>query len=173
MTSASKLEVCSLKRKKEFWKAPQFQAGVAKGIVVELLGNARTEWLLSLFSLHAEHYIFWCEREIKVNPTAIKQRGVGLQRIKFVTSAEEDIQATLRLALESKFYPFVVAPNKFVDIKIYQRFQFLSGKSKGTLFLLGDQKFSTAWPISLQLEINFSKEGFNIHIERQKHGVRG
>jgi hypothetical protein len=157
---------------REFWPAPDFGAGVAKGIVVELLGHARTEWLLSFFAQHPELFIFWCESKAQINPTAIFQRGIALERIKFVNCEPEDLQQSLRLALESKFYPFVVATNSFEDVKIFQRFHFLSEKSKSTLFLLGDQKFSQAWPISLQLEINFSDEGYKIEIQRQKHGVR-
>jgi hypothetical protein len=155
---------------KEFWAAPDFSAGVAKGIVAELLGNARTEWLLKFFAMHTEQYIFWCERESAANPTAIYQRGVNLERIKFVNSSG-DLQIPLRLALECQHYPFVVAPNGFSDIKIFQRFQFLAEKSKSTLFLLGNQNFSQAWPIALQLEINFSPEGFNLWVQKQKYGI--
>lgn len=154
---------------KELWNAPDFPSGVARGIVAELIGNARTEWLLQLFTLHPEHYILWCEREPKANPTAIHQRGVRLERIKFVNSAG-DLQQPLRLALESQFYPFIIAPNRFDDIKTYRRFHLLAEKSKSTLFLLADQKLSQAWPISLQLEINFSDRGFQITAHRQKHG---
>lgn len=155
---------------REFWRAPGTVSGVAKGIVAELLGNARTEWLLQLFALHPEPFIFWCERDTQVNPTAIHQRGVGLERIKFVRCAG-DLQPVLRLALESQFYPFIVAPNQFQDVKIFQRFHLLAEKSKSTLFLLGDQTFSSAWPISLQLEINSSASGdFEFFTQRQKHG---
>ncbi|MBC7420639.1 MAG: hypothetical protein H7328_07920 [Bdellovibrio sp.] len=156
---------------KEFWNAPYFPSGVAKGIVVELLGNGRTEWLLQLFKMHPQHYIFWCERETLANPTAFQQRGVNLERIKFVSS-KGDLQQPLRLALDSQFYPFIVAPNNFEDIKTFQRFNLLAEKSKSTLFLLADKSFSTAWPISLQLEISSSAEGFKIDIQRQKHGAK-
>jgi hypothetical protein len=155
---------------KEFWNIPDFPSGVARGIVVELLGNARTEWLLRLFQLHPEPYILWCERESQANPVAIVQRGIRLERIKFVNSAG-DLQQPLRLALESKHYPFIIAPNRFSDIRVFQRLSILAEKSKSTVFLLGDQKFSTAWPISLQLDINFSPKGMDIFIQRQKHGV--
>lgn len=156
---------------KEFWSAPNFPSGVARGIIVELLGNARTEWLLKLLSLHPAHYILWCECESEshVNPAAIHQRGVRLERIKFVNTAG-DLQQPLRLALESQHYPFIIAPNRFKEIKVFQRLHLLAEKSKSTLFLLGDGSFSQAWPISLQLEINYSDHGFEIRVQRQKHG---
>lgn len=155
---------------KEFWSAPHFPSGIAKGIVVELLGNARTEWLLQLFTMHPDHYILWCERETSVSPTAIFQRGVGLERIKFVISGG-DLQQPLRLALESQHYPFIIAPNRFTEITTFQRLSLLAKKAKSTVFLLGDQNFSQAWPISLQLEITHDDETFAINIQRQKHGV--
>ncbi len=155
---------------REFWSAPNFPSGVARGIVAELLGNARTEWLLQLFALHPEHYILWCERECHANPAAIYQRGVKLERIKFVNTSC-DLQQPLRLALESNHYPFIVAPNRFNDTKVFQRLHLLTEKSKSTLFLLAEEKFSTAWPISLQLEISYSDDNFQIQIQRQKHGA--
>lgn len=155
---------------REFWKAPLLSSGVPKGIIVELIGNAYTEWLLQFFKEHPENYIYWCERDSSVNPTAIYQRGINLERIKFVITGDE-LQQPLRLALESNSYPFLVAPSRFDDVKIFQRLHLLAEKSKSTLFFLGQNKFSQAWPISLQLEINFSSDGIKINVHRQKYGV--
>ena len=154
---------------REFWKAPYLTSGVAKGVIAELLGNARTEWLLELLALHPEHYVFWCEQKSQANPTAFYQRGVALERIKFINT-NEDLQQPLRLALESQHYPFVIAPNRFTDIKTYQRLSLLAEKSKSTLFLFADKKFSSAWPISVQLDINFSDDGFTLDVVKQKYG---
>lgn len=174
---------------REFWQAPDFSQGVAQGIVVELLGNACTEWLIRLFVQNPEPYILWCEHESKVLPTAIVQRGVQGHRIKFVISTG-DLYPALRVALESQHYPFVVAPNSMtrasakvsskvssksgvgggMDVTSFQRLHLLAEKAKSTIFLLAEKKFSQAWPISLQLEINNSLEGFQITVHRQKHG---
>lgn len=155
---------------KEFWVAPAFPSGVAKGIVVELLGNARTEWLFQFFLLHPEPFIYWCESEPQVNPLAMHQRGLALERIKFVNS-KGNLQQAVRLALETGHYPFIVAPSRFDEVRIFQRFQLLAEKTKSTVFLLGEAKFSSAWPISLQLEITNSSRGFKIEVVRQKHGM--
>lgn len=154
---------------KEYWTAPDFASGVAKGIVAELSGNAKTEWLLALFKSNPEPFILWCERETKINPAAFYQRGVGLERIKFIHH-NGDLTPALRLALESQHYPFVVAPSYFEDVKTFQRFHLWAEKSKSTLFFLSDKKLSAAWPISLQLDICFSETGFAIDVVRQKHG---
>ena len=154
---------------REFWTAPDFPSGVAKGIVAELMGNACTEWLIKLFIVNPEPYILWCERDPKILPTAIIQRGVKPHRIKFIISGGE-LHQPLRLALESQHYPFIIAPNRMTDVTSHQRLHLLAEKSKSTVFLLADKKFSSAWPISLQLEINNSSEGFQISVHRQKHG---
>ncbi len=157
---------------KDFWSAPSFAPGIAKGSLVELMGNARTEWLLELFRLHQDALIFWCEKESSVNPTAIHQRGIALERIKFITSTAH-LQQSLRLALQSGQYPFVVAPAAFEEVRVFQRLQLLAEKSKSTLFLLAKEKFSAAWPISLQMDIHFSTDGMDITVARQKHGIQG
>ena len=154
---------------REFWAAPAFSAGVAKGIIAELIGNACTEWLLHLFCLNPEPFIFWCENESKVLPTAILQRGVELHRIKFVRGGN-NLHQLLRIALESQHYPFVVAPQRITDVTGFQRLHLLAEKSKSTVFLLNGNCFSQAWPISLQLKINFAEDGFDIFVQRQKHG---
>jgi hypothetical protein len=155
---------------REFWTAPDFPSGVAKGIVTELLGNARTEWLISLFIANPEPYILWCERESAILPTALIQRGLKPHRIQFLNSVE-DLYQPLRVALESQHYPFVVAPHRLTDVTAFQRLHLIAEKSKSTIFLLGEKTFSQAWPISLQLEINDSGEGFQILTHRQKHGL--
>lgn len=154
---------------KEFWASPGFESGVAKGIVAELLGNARTEWLVNFFIANPEPYILWIERESQVLPSALIQRGIKHNRIKFLVS-DGDLHVPLRIALESRYYPFVVAPNRMTDVTAFQRIHLLAEKSKSTVFLLGDKKFSQAWPISLQLEITNSEDGHQVEVHRQKHG---
>lgn len=157
---------------KQFWAAPHFSSGVAKGIVVEVAGNACTEWLLALFKMNPEPLIFWCERASKIHPTAIRQRGVKLSRIKFLNTTT-DLQQPLRMALESGHYPFIVAPNNFEQVPIFQKFHLLAEKAESTLFLITEKELTPAWPISLQLEINAAPQGFDITVHRQRHGSAG
>ena len=156
------------KSNRHFLEAPGLAGGISKGITAELLGNATTEWLLKLFNVHRDAFIFWCEKSLPINPTAIHQRGIALERIKFLQTTG-DLQQALRMVLESGLYPFVVAPNRFTEIKIFQRFQLLTEKSESILFLMAEKNFSSAWPISLQLEINYLDGEFEIHTRRQKH----
>ena len=154
---------------KETWAAPHLACGVAKGIVVELSGNGRIEWLLEFFKLHPDTFIFWCEREQSVNPTAIYQRGIDLKRILFANVAD-DLQKILHRTLEGGQYPFIIAPNRAPDVRSMQRLHLLAGKVKSTVFLLAEKDFSQAWPISLQAEINFDGTSFKVDVHRQKYG---
>lgn len=155
---------------KKFWEAPSFPAGVARGILAELTGNACNEWLIEFFKMNPEHLILWCEHGPKIHPTAIRQRGVDLSRIKFLTSTE-DLQQPLRIALESGHYPFIVAPNRFEQIPIFQKLHLLAEKVESTVFLISEKKLTPAWPISLQLEISNLDGVFQIETHRQRHGI--
>lgn len=154
---------------KEMWKAPGLEAGVARGIVAELIGTAKIEWLIEFFKLHPDQLILWVKSDGHANPVALRQNGIKLERIKFIRSTQ-DLQQPLRLALDSQLYPFIVAPNQFAEIRIFQRLHLLAEKAKSTVFLLGKENLSQAWPISLQLEIK-KPEKFEIIIHRQKHGA--
>ncbi len=156
---------------KDLLSAPHFSSGVAVGCVAELLGNARIDWLIDFFKMHPESFIFWCKSEAQINPQALLQRGINLDRIKFVNAAA-DTQQILRIAFESQLYPFIVAPNRFDEIKIFQRLSLLAEKSKSILFLLAQKNFSQAWPIALQLEINNGDQTqYDIFVHKQKHGL--
>lgn len=154
---------------KDVYSAPELYCGVAQGIVAELSGNARVEWLLAFFNQHPDKLICHIETSQKLNPLAAQQRGVDLTRILFINT-NEDLQKVLHRTIESAQYPFIVAPNPNFDERSIQRLHLLCGKAKSTVFLLADKTLSNAWPIALQLDINFNGENFNIEILRLKYG---
>lgn len=157
---------------KTVWQAPSLVHGVAEGIVCELLGNARTEWLIEFFKLHPEKYIFWCEHEQRISPLAIRQRGLDLARILFMDT-KEDHQKILHRTLESGQYPFIVSPQLSNDVRTLQRLHLLCGKAKSTLFFLNEKQFSRAWPVRLQMDINYLDDEFKVDVIRQKYGGSG
>lgn len=155
---------------REFLQAPLLAGGVPKGVIVELLGPLRTEWLIQFLKLHAELRIFWAERQQHILPTALQQRGVDLSRITFGTLGE-DLVIPLRRVIQSQLYPLVIAPNCFTEIRVFKAFQLFTEKTNSILFLMGDKTPSNAWPISLQLEIRKGKDTpFHLEILKQKHG---
>lgn len=155
---------------KEFWPAPNLPAGIPRGVIVELLGPYRTEWFLQFLKMHPTFKTFWAEKKQQVLPTAIAQRGVELENIFFATLGE-DLVTPLRKVIQSQLYEVVLAPTQFTEIKIFKALQLFTEKANCTLFLLGDKTPSTAWPISLQLEVH-KKDETNFHVEilKQRHG---
>lgn len=163
----------------EFWVAPSCPGGVPRGVVVELLGPARNEWLLSFLKQNSDLQIFWAEREARILPTAIQQRGVDLGRVSFGLFAD-DLLVPLRKVIQSQCFEVVVAPNVWSDIKVFKAFQLFAEKAQSTLFLMGEREASTAWPISLQLQIHHAKgelgdepnpDEFSLKVLRRKYGA--
>lgn len=154
---------------KEYWDAPNLPGGVPRGVIVELLGPWRTEWFLQFLKMHPEFRTFWAEKKQNVLPTAIQQRGVDLNSIYFATLGT-DVVTPLRKVIQSQLYEVVIAPTQFTDLKVFKAFQLFTEKANSTLFLLGDKTPSTAWPISLQLEIHKKNENdFHIEVLKQRH----
>ncbi len=155
---------------KEFWQAPALPSGIPRGVIVELLGCCRTEWLIQFLVMHPEFKIFWVEKEQRILPTALQQRGLDLTKITFGTFGSNLVQPIRRI-IQSRNFEVILAPNLFTEIKVFQAFQIFTEKSNVTLFLFGDKVASTAWPISLQLDINKNNQGgFVIEVLKQKHG---
>lgn len=164
---------------REFWPAPSCPEGVPRGVVVELLGTARTEWLLAFLKQNSDLQIFWAERETRILPTAIQQRGVDLGRVSFGVFAH-DLLIPLRKVLQSQCFEVVVAPNVWADTKIFKAFQLFAEKSQSTLFLMGEREACASWAISLQIEIEHahaelgepSNPGdFSLKVLRRKYGA--
>lgn len=153
---------------REFLPAPLLPSGLPRGVIVELLGTHRTEWLVQFLRLHPDLRIFWAERDQQILPTALHQRGVNLNRVTF-GNLGEDLIIPLRRVLQSQLYQIVITPNRFEEIRVLKAFQLFAEKSNAVLFLMGDKKPSTAWPISWQLDIGKGIQSeFNIEILRQK-----
>lgn len=156
---------------KQFLSAPQIEANtVAQGSVVELLGGYKVEWLSQFLALHPDLKVFWAERSPSILPTALHQRGVNLSQITFAILGQDLVQP-LRRAMQSQVFSVVIAPQLFTEIKVLQAFQLFAEKSNCVLFLLGQEQPSSAWPISLQLQIEKGhQQQFEIHVLRQRHG---
>ncbi len=161
---------------RDYITAPNVPNGIARGIVVELLGPCRTEWLIQVLKLHPEHRTFWAETEQRILPTSLHQRGLDLSKITFGV-LDKNQATTLRRIIQSQLYQFVIAPNTFDEIKIFQAFQLFTEKSNAILFLMGGKNPTNAWPISTQLEISkgrgvFLTNEFNVEVIKQKHSTQ-
>lgn len=156
---------------KEYLFAPSLEDQVIpRGAVVELIGSYKFEWIAHFLAQHPDFHIFWAERDPSILPTALHQRGVNLSHITFALLGDNFV-TSLRRAIQSQAFQIVLAPNLFDEIKVLQAFQLFTEKSNSTLFLFGKNKASTAWPISVQLQIEKGENGkFEIEILKQRHG---
>lgn len=155
---------------REAWTAPDLADGIPKGAIVEILGNKKFEWFIQFLKLHPEIRTFWAEKEQQVLPTALQQRGLDLKQITFGILGNDSF-VSLRKIIQSQVYEIVIAPNAFTELKVFRAFQLITEKSNTTLFLVGKKNPSTAWPISLQLDIAQTKEKkFQIEVLKQRYG---
>lgn len=153
---------------REVFVAPSLPHGIARGSIVELMGPHKTEWLLLFLKEQPELKVFWCEKKQSILPTAIAQRGVELSRITFAV-VNENMVLPVRKVLQSQLYEVVVAPSEFTEIRILKALQLFTEKANSILFLMSKDVLSTAWPISMQLEIQRINSEFQITIHKQKH----
>lgn len=160
---------------KEFWPLPgtipSLSPGIPKGAIIELLGSAKVEWLIAFLKSNPEFKIFWAEREQSVLPTALYQRGLNLENITFGLFGE-DMMQPLRRIIQSQSFEIVIAPQIFDEIKTLKALQLFTEKANTSLFLLSNKTASTAWPISLQLEVHTSeKNHLHVDVIKQKHSM--
>lgn len=146
------------------------QVAIPKGAVVEILGNKKYEWFIQFLIHNPEIKTFWAEKEQQVLPTALQQRGLNLDQITFGIFGE-DSYLSLRKVIQSQVFDVIISPNLFKELKVLRAFQLMTEKSNNTLFLVGQKAPSTAWPISLQLEISQKGQGIEVEILKQRYGV--
>ena len=155
---------------RECWSCVTLAGGLPKGVITELTGPHKTEWLLTVMKENPEVRIFWAEKNQSVLPTAFAHRGVDLARVTFGLLGE-DPTISLRRILQSQLYPKIVAHSVFTEMRVLKAFQMLTEKSHGNLFLLAAKEVSTAWPISLQLSIEKREDDFDVEVLRDKTGL--
>src|SRR3954469_21692769 len=87
---------CGLEQR-DFLNSQTVPGGVPRGVICEITGTARTEWVITLLNENPELMTFWVEEKLSILPTAIHQRGVDLSRI-LLAEAEDKLFQALRKA---------------------------------------------------------------------------
>jgi hypothetical protein len=149
---------------REILSTTSLPAGVPRGALIELAGPAKIEWLLAFFKEHEKFKIFWIEETLTLLPTAVQQRGVNLERMVFAEAPATEYFKTVRKALRSQAFEFVVVPSVFVEERFLKALQLLAEKANSSVFLL-TSRFHAAWPISVQLRVS----GSGVSVQKHKY----
>ena len=126
-----------------------------RGAITEVVGSGKTEFMVEFLQKNSSLRAVWIEQELTINPVAIAQRGVNIERILFV-QAEKDFVWGIEESVRSGIFPIVLATNVYPEEKPLRRLQLNAEKAKCALVFLNDFP-SGMWPISLSLKINQGK----------------
>jgi hypothetical protein len=141
-------------QKREFLDCDTVPRGVPRGVICEITGSARTEWIISLLKQNPQLQTFWIEEQLTILPTAIQQRGVDLSKILIAEAGDRLFQA-LRKAIRSKLFDCVVLPGAIDEVKMLKALQLFARESNATVFFLSKIPMQ-AWAIPFQLSANWN-----------------
>ncbi len=140
--------------KRDFLNCESIPSGIPRGMICEITGTARTEWLLSFLKQNPSLNTFWIEEQLTILPTAIQQRGIELSNILMAEAGGKLFQA-LRKALRSKLFDCLVLPGAIEEVKMLKALQLFARESNAIVFFLS-KTIKNAWAIPLQIEVNWN-----------------
>ncbi len=140
-------------QKIEFLNSDTVPGGVPRGVICEITGSARTEWVIHLLRQNPRLQIFWIEEQFTILPTALQQRGVDLSRV-LMAEAGELLFPALRKALRSRLFDCVILPNAVEEGKMLKALQLFARESQATVFFLSKVPMR-AWAIPFQLRADW------------------
>lgn len=146
--------------KREFLICDGVPGGVPRGVICEITGSARTEWILSLLNHNPKLNTFWVEDQLTILPTAIQQRGVELSHV-LLAEAGDKLFQTLRKALRSQLFDCVVLPGAIHEVKMLKALQLFARESNSAVIFLS-KNAKQAWAIPFQVSVNWLPRGGDI-----------
>lgn len=169
------VEKATQKVSRERLPSSSYENGIPRSSITELSGTAKVEWLLHFFRDNPQLKILWAEEHFNLLPSSFLQHGIDPNRVLYV-EAKENLIKVLRKSLKFQIFDCIVAPSVFHEERTLKALQLLSEKANTATILLAD-KHHSAWPISLQLEINRhlinAQHSFDIHIIKEKASIIG
>ena len=153
-----KLNLINRTDHREFLTCDLISEGVPRGVLCEITGSARTEFILTLLKQNPHLNTFWAEEHLTILPTAIHQRGVNLERILMAETGEMLFQS-LRKALKSRLFDCVVLPGAIEEVKMLKALQLFARESNAYVFFLS-KILKSVWAIPFQVETEW-ENGIN------------
>ncbi len=147
---------------RKFFHFSQIPQGIPQGIIAEVCGLGKTEFVVKLLRENANLKAAWVEREVTLNPCAFVQKGVSLDNVLFIEPKEFDVWVLLQL-LNSQLFPIIVC-QAIEDEKLLRRLMLTCEKSGSTILMLSSH-FKNSWTIKMQIEV--ARMGFTSEIQTQ------
>lgn len=148
---------------REFLICDSVPIGVPRGVICEVIGSARTEWILNLLKQNSNLNTFWVEDQLTILPTAIHQRGINLSRV-LMAEAGDKLFQTLRKGIRSKLFDCVVLPGEIEELKTLKALQLFARESNASVFFLS-KNAKQAWAIPFQIDVNWNQNGRDYTVE--------
>ena len=117
-------------------------AGIRRGILVELCGRGKTEWVSRFLAEHPELEVAWLEETgaSTVFPAALAERRVNLSRVMFVEVERADGAWALLQLVNAGLFDVVVARQTGAPEKFLRRLQLCARKSRTTCLLMNEKR---------------------------------
>lgn len=147
---------------RKFFHFSQMGQGIPQGIIVEVCGLGKTEFIVKLLRENYHLKAAWVEKEVTLNPCAFVQKGVSPDNILFVEPKEYDVWVLLQL-LNSQLFPIIICQT-IDDEKLLRRLMLTCEKSGSTIFMLSSH-FQKSWTVKMQIEV--ARMGFTSEIQTQ------
>lgn len=119
----------------DVWTCPRQNLKVPKGSLIEVVGEARFEWMIQFFSEPLDLKVAWVEPEWTLFPPAVLQRGVDITRWLLLEAGEQSLWVVEEL-LASHFFSVIVVDDLKVSYAFWRRLQLACKKSGVSLFVL-------------------------------------
>jgi hypothetical protein len=155
-------------QEKDFAPCEGIPQGVPRGVLCDITGPARTEWILKFLINNKTLNTFWAEEQLTLFPTALQQRGIDLNKILMVET-DKNLFKALRKALKSKLFDCIVLPGSIHDTKMLKALQLFARESNAFVFSLSKET-KTAWSIPFQIEAEWAPNQRNlvVHVLKSK-----
>jgi len=134
---------------REFSQLPGL--GLPQGCVVEVCGPGKTEFVAAFLREHPDLQVAWLENAITINPYALWQRGVCVNKIFFIEAGADLLWCAGQILKSSLVRVVVISDQQFHE-KELRKLQLLVEKAQSHLLLLTPQ-MGQSWVPSLQIQM--------------------
>jgi hypothetical protein len=148
---------------------------IPRSAVTAVSGTAKTEavveWLRDVLRAQPDFRVAWIEDEFIVNPTALFEREIDLDRILFVEGFQDTLWSVAQVLKSGLFGAVVVRPAAgpagAIPERELRRLQLSAEKSGSALIFLMDAA-NVPWPVSVWIRSDRKHDDYAVETLRSK-----